>query len=464
MLKGRALAFVLILAIAPQLASAQNVKLWASKSYVTMDEGIELNLLWSDFGCPEYHVVLLRTYPNGTTLRYPAEGYGEPLKAPGVTPMRLKLEGERAGKHKFKYELYCGTSHAATSNEVEVIVSRGSSSLELRASPERLLMGEEVELSGFVSPRVSGKVSLEVISPSGSSRDIALHLDGNFSYRLVLNESGTWRFRASWSGNIDYLGASSDWITVEVSEKPIIVQVRTDPPGLRVYVDGGAYEGGGDFEWVKGSSHNLSADAVITSDGVRYVFTGWRGKGSSRNLSLRVERPEVCVAEYKVQYYLNVTSELGEVEGSGWYDAGSYARAILKQGKLEGDFPWVYVFSGWEGDAEGKGLASEPILMDRPKSAVARWERRMEPYGLALIIATALASLFGALSLYLLYKYRWVRRERPRAGVDEERVRRVRERIARLEEMRKRGEVPERVYRRLKEEYSRELRRAKEGR
>ncbi|MDW8036244.1 MAG: hypothetical protein RMI85_07285, partial [Candidatus Korarchaeum sp.] len=168
----------------------------------------------------------------------------------------------------------------------------------------------------------------------------------------------------------------------------------------------------------------------------------------------------------KVQYYLNVTSELGEVEGSGWYDAGSYAKAILKQVKFESDFPWVYVFSGWEGDAKGKELTSEPILMDGPKVAVAKWERRIEPYGIALIVALALASLFGATSLYLLYRYRKVSRLNRKPGriptEAEERVRRIKEKIARLEEMRRKGEVPERVYRKLKEEYSLELRRVKE--
>ncbi|MCS7103022.1 MAG: hypothetical protein NZ992_03970, partial [Candidatus Korarchaeum sp.] len=217
------LATVTLQVVSAQVSSAKDVKLWTPKRYVTIDEDIELNIFWSDVGCSEYHVVLFRTYPNGTTIRIPPEGYGDPLKAPGVIPMKLSLKGDIVGKHKFKYELYCNTSHLANSNELEVIVSKGTSSIEVWVSPERLLRGEEVKVAGSVEPKVMGEVTLEVVSPSELKRNVTLSLDGNFSYSLALNESGTWRFRASWGGNSGYLGASSGWVTVEVSEKPIRV-------------------------------------------------------------------------------------------------------------------------------------------------------------------------------------------------------------------------------------------------
>ncbi|RDD53140.1 MAG: hypothetical protein BA066_06020, partial [Candidatus Korarchaeota archaeon NZ13-K] len=265
--RERLIALLMLVALAssiPHVTTAQEAKLWASKSSVTIDEGIELNLFWSDVGCPEYHVVFLRTYPNGTTLRIPAEGYGEALGAPGVSGIKLRFDGEKVGRHAFRYELYCGTSHLTTSNEVQVVVSKGFSSLELRVRPERVLRGEEVELSGLVTPKLRGRLTLEVISPSGSRRQIELAFDGNFSHRIALNESGSWRFRASWEGNDEYSGASSDWVSAYVEVSPLRVEVMTDPPGLRVYVDGRAYDGGGEFSWVEGSSHNLSVEPLIT--------------------------------------------------------------------------------------------------------------------------------------------------------------------------------------------------------
>jgi hypothetical protein len=227
--------------------------------------------------------------------------------------------------------------------------------------------------------------------------------------------------------------------------------VRTDPPGLTVYVDGKAYPGGGDFEWEEGSIHSLSADAQRTEDGRRYIFRGWRGMSNSTSISVRAE-PSSYVAEYRVQYYLNVTSELGEAEGSGWYDAGSYARAKLKTDKIE-EFPWIYVFKGWGGDANGSSLISDPILMDKPKVALAKWERTLNPLYMITILSISLAVIFGLTTFYLLLKYR--RKKKP----SDERVKRIREKISKLEEMRRRGEIPEGVYVKLKREYMMELRR-----
>jgi hypothetical protein len=447
---------LLMLLIFAQVASAEDLVVWASKGSVRAGEEIELNIIWRDVGCKEYHLVIYRTYPSGEVARYPAEGYGDPLKAPGPLGIKRVFRAEGVGTHAFRIELYCGTTLIAKSKDVKVNVTRGVSQIQLNASPREVRVGEEVTIFGSMKPE-RANLSLEVVSPDGARRNLTLIVEnGNFSKSLLLNVSGTWRFRALWSGNKDFSGSSSDWIDVEVAKGPLKVSVRTDPPGLTVYVDGKAYPGGGDFEWEEGSIHSLSADAQRTEDGRRYVFRGWRGLSNSTSISVRAE-PGSYVAEYRVQYYLNVTSELGEAEGSGWYDAGSYARAKLKTGRVE-EFPWVYVFKGWGGDADGTELLSNPILMDRPKVALAKWERTLNPLYIVTIASVSLAVIFGLTTLYLSLKYRARREKKP----SDERVRRIREKISKLEEMRRRGEIPEGVYMRLKREYMMELRRIKE--
>ncbi|RSN68724.1 hypothetical protein D9Q81_05235 [Candidatus Korarchaeum cryptofilum] len=449
-MRRKELLILLVLLIVVQAASAEDLKVWASKGSVGAGEEIELNILWGDTGCKEYHVVIYRTYPSGEVVRYPAEGYGDPLKAPGPMGIRRTFSADRAGIHTFRVELYCGTTLLAK-GDVKVNVTKGASQIYLNASPRKVRVGEEITLFGSMKPE-RANLSLEVVSPDGARRNLTLIVEnGNFSRSLLLNVSGTWRFRALWSGNKDFSGSSSDWIDVEVAKGPLKVSVRTDPPGLTVYVDGKAYPGGGDFEWEEGSIHSLSADAQRTEDGRRYIFRGWRGMSNSTSISVRAE-PSSYVAEYRVQYYLNVTSELGEAEGSGWYDAGSYARAKLKTDKIE-EFPWIYVFKGWGGDANGSSLISDPILMDKPKVALAKWERTLNPLYMITILSISLAVIFGLTTFYLLLKYR--RKKKP----SDERVKRIREKISKLEEMRRRGEIPEGVYVKLKREYMMELRR-----
>jgi|GEM_PF-1542362 len=446
---------ILMLLIVVQVVSAEDLKVWASKGSPRAGEEIELNVLWGDLGCKEYYLVIYRTYPNGEVVRYPAEGYGEPLKAPGPLGIKRTFNADRAGIHTFRLELYCGTTLIAKSSDVKVNVTKGVSHIYLNASPRKARIGEEITIFGSMKPE-RANLSLEVISPSGAKGNLTLIVEnGNFSHSLLLNASGTWRFRAVWDGDKDFSGSSSDWIDVEIEKGPLKVSVRTDPPGLTVYVDGKAYPGGGDFDWEEGSIHSLSVDAQRTEGGRRYIFKGWRGVSNSTSISVKAE-PSSYVAEYKIQYYLNVTSELGEVEGSGWYDAGSYARARLKTGRIE-EFPWVYVFKGWEGDANGSELLSNPILMDGPKVVSAKWERTLNPIYVITILSISLAVIFGLTTFYLLLKYR----ARGRARPSDERVKRIREKISKLEEMRKRGEIPEGVYMKLKKEYMRELRRIK---
>lgn len=461
----KGIALLLLLILSSTTASAQEAKLWASKSQVAVDDRIELNLIWSNTGCSEYHVILFRTYPNGTKVRYPAEGLGEALKAPGITPIKMELNAETVGRHSFKYELYCGTSHLFTSNEVQVTVIKGNSSIELRVTPEKLVKGGEVRIEGSVNPSVSGEVSLELVSPSGARRNVSLAFKGNFSHTLTLNEIGTWRFRAHWDGSRDYYGSSSDWVTVEVVEKPLRVKVRTEPPGLPVLIDGKTYESGGEFDWLPGSSHNLTVEREFVQDGKRYLFIGWLGLGNSTSISIEPEESEEYVAQYKVQYYLEVVSSLSESEGSGWYDEGSFAKARVKRSEVEGDFPWIYVFSGWSGDATGRELTSDPIVMNGPKRAVATWEKRLNPVFAILLAAVTISCISIAITLHLASKYRKLKRElRERAGLsvkgkEDERKKRIREKIAKLENMRKRGEIPETVYRKLRKEYLDELKR-----
>ena len=456
MSKRELLIPILMLLIVVQAASAEDLKVWASRGSLRAGEEIELNILWEDLGCKEYHLVIYRTYPSGEVVRYPAEGYGDPLKAPGPLGIKRIFIADIVGTHTFRAELYCGTTLIAGSRDVKVNVTKGISQIYLNASSREARVGELVTISGSMKPE-RANISLEVISPDGVKRNLTLMVEnGSFSHSILLNMSGNWRFRASWSGDKDFSGSSSDWIDVKVEKGPLKVTVRTYPPGLTVYVDGKAYPGGGDFEWEEGSIHSLSVDAQRTEDGRRYVFKGWRGLSNSTSISVRAESSSY-VAEYKIQYYLNVTSELGEVEGSGWYDSGSYARAKLKTGKIE-EFPWIYVFKGWEGDASGSELLSDPILMDKPKVALAKWERNLNPIYVITILSISLAIIFGLTTLYLSLKYRARGKRRP----SDERVERIREKISKLEKMRKRGEIPEGVYMKLKKEYMRELRRIKE--
>ncbi|MBO3800504.1 MAG: PKD domain-containing protein [Candidatus Brockarchaeota archaeon] len=123
---------------------------------------------------------------------------------------------------------------------------------------------------------------------------------------------------------------------------------------------------------------------VYDSPVIRHVFQGWEGgfEENSNNVTLRVDTPIVLKAVWNTEYYLNVSSEYGEVWGSGWYLNNSYVSFGVKPPSFH---IVPYVFEGWGEDAYSRSL-NATIIMDGPKKVVAKWRRDYTWLTLVLII------------------------------------------------------------------------------
>jgi hypothetical protein len=119
-----------------------------------------------------------------------------------------------------------------------------------------------------------------------------------------------------------------------------------------------------------GSEISYSYQAIVDgASGVRYVLTG-----VSPASPQTVNAPLTVTGTYKTQYYLTVTSPYDTPSGGDWYDAGATAYAMLEDGLVYVN-RLAYGFTGWNGDASGWLLTSNPITMNGPKTAVANWAR-----------------------------------------------------------------------------------------
>jgi uncharacterized repeat protein (TIGR02543 family) len=127
----------------------------------------------------------------------------------------------------------------------------------------------------------------------------------------------------------------------------------------------------------------VSAYAAVTpltvdgTPGVRYVFTGWSGDASgvtSPSDAIIMHSDKIATANWKTQYYLNVTSVNGTVGGSGWYDSGTNATATLNSLTVAGAIGTQYIFTNWSGSASGTNSTSNNITMNGPKTATANWQ------------------------------------------------------------------------------------------
>ncbi len=99
--------------------------------------------------------------------------------------------------------------------------------------------------------------------------------------------------------------------------------------GFYLHIDS-EYNVSGGGEYMSASSVRISApQAISLGTGKRALFAGWKGygpgsyTGSSANATVYMAGNITEQAEWKTQYYVNVTTPYGNTYGSGWYYNGS---------------------------------------------------------------------------------------------------------------------------------------------
>ena len=154
----------------------------------------------------------------------------------------------------------------------------------------------------------------------------------------------------------------------------------------------------GDHWYATGTTIN----AVVTSPtagptGTRYVCTGWTGSGSvpatgnTTAVTFVIAVPSRITWNWKIQFYLNVSSAHGTIGGEGRYDPGTTAYALVTPLIVEEAGGVRYVFINWTGDATGNTSPSDPILMNKDKVAIANWDLELR-----LDVVSAYDSPYGA--------------------------------------------------------------------
>jgi len=160
----------------------------------------------------------------------------------------------------------------------------------------------------------------------------------------------------------------------------------------------GNIRGGGWHD--ENASITFEADLLVETEDesgrrVRSQFRGWSGSASSQELSvtLLVDEPKVVKANWDVEYYLKVNSDLGETSGEGWYQPGETAKFSVNSplGFLIRD-----VVDGWTGDTQVKA-AEGTIMMDSPKVITATW--RKDFIQLFITVGALVAAGIGAVAV-----------------------------------------------------------------
>ncbi len=133
----------------------------------------------------------------------------------------------------------------------------------------------------------------------------------------------------------------------------------------------------------------------------RGVFVSWNDGSPLPERQVYTFGTNMTVAAtYKKQFFLKVNNN----DGTGWYDAGSYANITAgRERRAEGFLGlvgFVNVFRGWHGDLDSNDRTAR-ILMEGPHEVCADWSIAYRPRPAEVAFA---AFLFVAAFLALLYR------------------------------------------------------------
>jgi Kef-type K+ transport system membrane component KefB len=201
-------------------------------------------------------------------------------------------------------------------------------------------------------------------------------IDNNFSGH-VLNGTRI-RFTENSSHSIVLNQVVNGSIRYVPSDEEIRIVTETEtivfPYHAQYYITSNTNQWINDW-YDKGTIHLEASETVDLGNSTRLLFEAWLKDGNSirqNPIMLDVNSSFHLDTKYRKQFYLNLSSEMSTVRGSGWYDESSIAEISVADVTV-GSLPFAYRFSGWKGDIESRN-ATEFLLMDGPKQIHAEWE------------------------------------------------------------------------------------------
>ncbi|MEM4229483.1 MAG: PQQ-binding-like beta-propeller repeat protein, partial [Thermoproteota archaeon] len=109
----------------------------------------------------------------------------------------------------------------ATSSIASLTVSKASPTITLQAAKATLNKGERIEVSGSTNPPLASiNLVLTYEKPDGARVNHTVQTDSNgvFSDSIDADTVGDWIIKASWTGSAEYNAATSNTLTVTVSQ------------------------------------------------------------------------------------------------------------------------------------------------------------------------------------------------------------------------------------------------------
>jgi hypothetical protein len=171
----------------------------------------------------------------------------------------------------------------------------------------------------------------------------------------------------------EWVPASNQYMVSVAATSHLQLQIKGLVPNSSITFDQTLYtvpnSGQIQFNTTMGS-HNITIQPEIEHGNSTYAFTKWSDGDQSTNRAVNLDQDENLTTFYQTQYFVQVTSPLSTVTGSGWHDANSTVEPSLQSGIAQS----CYLFRNWTSDSIAYGTG-DPIPVRTPTVIQAVWEQ-----------------------------------------------------------------------------------------
>jgi len=163
------------------------------------------------------------------------------------------------------------------------------------------------------------------------------------------------------------------------------ITVSTNPPGLKILLDGSESTAPQSISWIAGSNHTVGvASPQAAGTGIQYSFASWSDGGAQTHTITVPSAATNYTANFNLQYLLTATVQPGNAgfvtfnpsSPYGYYNSGSSVQltATANSG--------FFQFSNWSGDLSGNANP-QSLTMNSPKNVTANFTAATCMYGLS---------------------------------------------------------------------------------